>query len=525
MRRFAVFRGGCTRDAAEQITGANPPLLAELVAKSLLRHDAETGRYDVHELVRQYAAEQLEAHGETETAHQAHSAYYADFLHKQWDQMRTARQVAALDRIEAEFENVHVAWQTMVEQRHAARLSLSVYPLWYYCDLRGRYHNALLLFKRATDALRPAAGDDVVDRAIGQMLTRRAFFHGATRQLQEGRALAEEGLAILRRAGTVEDLALGLESLCLLGAKLDDHPLMERYAEQMEMIARRSEDRWLLARALIWYHPPDADPHDSERARQLAYEAIDLAEACGDLWVRGSTCKAQCYGAMLSEDYTHAFHWAERALKLCEELGQVVTIAHAQHALGDILRHMDDYPGALSHYLQALRLVSKHGGYTGEQVDILASVAELWKSQGNQAEAVEMYALILQRPEARSAHDTLASDLHALQTEMPPDMFAAARQRGRQSELRQVVRQLLRRLDTTTDHRTGQANQSLPDPLTPREHEVLRLLADGLSNQDIARQLVITRGTVRGHLNKLYHKLDARNRVQAITQARNWGLL
>ncbi len=60
LRRMAVFRGGCTREAAQQVAGADLPLVAALVEKSLLRHDLDSGRYDMQELLRQYMQEQLE---------------------------------------------------------------------------------------------------------------------------------------------------------------------------------------------------------------------------------------------------------------------------------------------------------------------------------------------------------------------------------------------------------------------------------------------------------------------------------
>jgi LuxR family transcriptional regulator, maltose regulon positive regulatory protein len=65
----------------------------------------------------------------------------------------------------------------------------------------------------------------------------------------------------------------------------------------------------------------------------------------------------------------------------------------------------------------------------------------------------------------------------------------------------------------------------LPDPLTDRELEVLRLLAAGLSNQEIAARLVIVLGTVKRHVINIYSKLDVHSRTQALQRARELGLL
>jgi len=65
----------------------------------------------------------------------------------------------------------------------------------------------------------------------------------------------------------------------------------------------------------------------------------------------------------------------------------------------------------------------------------------------------------------------------------------------------------------------------LVEPLSEREIEVLRLLADGLSNREIARKLFVTVGTVKWHLHNIYGKLGVRSRVQAVSQARELNLL
>jgi LuxR family maltose regulon positive regulatory protein len=72
---------------------------------------------------------------------------------------------------------------------------------------------------------------------------------------------------------------------------------------------------------------------------------------------------------------------------------------------------------------------------------------------------------------------------------------------------------------------TPAAQQPLIEPLTERELEVLRLLADGLSNQEIARQLVVALGTAKTHTASLYRKLDVVSRTQAVARARELGLL
>jgi ATP/maltotriose-dependent transcriptional regulator MalT len=104
------------------------------------------------------------------------------------------------------------------------------------------------------------------------------------------------------------------------------------------------------------------------------------------------------------------------------------------------------------------------------------------------------------------------------------DEFEAARARGAALDLETVVRDLLAETapDTMTD---ASAAQLLTDPLTERELEVLHLIAAGLSNDEIAQQLIVGMSTVKTHINHLYSKLGVTSRTQAIVRATELTLL
>jgi predicted ATPase/DNA-binding CsgD family transcriptional regulator len=112
---FAVFRGGCTREAAEQIIGADIPILARLVEKSLLRHDPHGGRYEMQELLRQYVQDILEDSGEEMRIRDLHSQYYATLCQTGLQAVSGTERGQFLKMVETELDNVRVSWAWALE--------------------------------------------------------------------------------------------------------------------------------------------------------------------------------------------------------------------------------------------------------------------------------------------------------------------------------------------------------------------------------------------------------------------------
>jgi DNA-binding NarL/FixJ family response regulator len=112
-----------------------------------------------------------------------------------------------------------------------------------------------------------------------------------------------------------------------------------------------------------------------------------------------------------------------------------------------------------------------------------------------------------------------------LKDTLAPDLLSAVRTvaRGDAVTAPSVTRRLLNRYVETAPRRTASAdNLSL---LTGREHEVLVLIARGLSNTEIAQRLHLTEGTVKTHVSRVLAKLELRDRVQAVVYAYESGLV
>ena len=120
--RLSVFRGSFDRSAAVAVTGADLRLLSELVAKSLLRRP-DFGRFELHELLRQYAAEQLAASpGEQADARERHARHYAAMLLERQAALMGPELAVARDELRGELDNLRAAaeWTLAEDDEHAA---------------------------------------------------------------------------------------------------------------------------------------------------------------------------------------------------------------------------------------------------------------------------------------------------------------------------------------------------------------------------------------------------------------------
>src|SRR5262249_28602317 len=106
---------------------------------------------DIHELLRQYGEAQLEASGHKDSARDAHSAYFTDFLRAREPDIKGRRQVGALDEIEADLDNIRAAWNRAIEQKNSDAVDRAMDGLVLYLTIRGLCHENDDFFRRARE--------------------------------------------------------------------------------------------------------------------------------------------------------------------------------------------------------------------------------------------------------------------------------------------------------------------------------------------------------------------------------------
>jgi predicted ATPase/DNA-binding SARP family transcriptional activator len=135
LRKLSAFHSSFEREAAQAVAGASLPLLLGLVRKSLLQR-SEDGRFEIHEVLRQFMAEKLAETGEVETVAAAHATYYISFLHQQCDDTLPDLSKEALDAMQREIEHIRRAWQWAVARLDLVLMQRAVYGLTEFALLR-----------------------------------------------------------------------------------------------------------------------------------------------------------------------------------------------------------------------------------------------------------------------------------------------------------------------------------------------------------------------------------------------------
>ena len=205
LRRFAVFRGGCTREAAEKIAGATLSSLAELVEKSLLRHDPDSGRYDMQELLRQYAQERLEESGEGDGVRDRHSHHYARLCQMRPEIAHGPEKVSFLDQVSAELDNVRVSWAWALERGDYEVIDQLVDTLAMYYSDHSRSLELGALCQAATAKLSTCSGRR--ERAIlGRVLARQGNWTAMQSRFDEAELLLRQSMAIAHEQNNLEEL-------------------------------------------------------------------------------------------------------------------------------------------------------------------------------------------------------------------------------------------------------------------------------------------------------------------------------
>jgi predicted ATPase/DNA-binding SARP family transcriptional activator len=162
MQGLSIFRGGFTRQAAEQIVGAAPVIIQGLVNKIFLQHTPQE-RFDIHELTRQYAAEKLTSNKTIKVKiRDLHAEFYIDAIRRWEQELKTSLSEEATALMDIESENIRAAWNWVISSKEYSLIAQGIEGMCIYYDARVRYIDGQIASQNAVNVLKMKTCDSYI---------------------------------------------------------------------------------------------------------------------------------------------------------------------------------------------------------------------------------------------------------------------------------------------------------------------------------------------------------------------------
>jgi predicted ATPase/DNA-binding CsgD family transcriptional regulator len=524
-RRLAVFAGGFTLEAADAVSRvpsgrvekaeearSTPSLLdsstrpegirlldsiAALVDKNLVQQAQWTNgngadpRYRMLETIREYGLEQLAASGEEEATRRRHAAHFLVLAEAAAPALVGPGQGPWFARLAAEHDNLRAALGWAIEAGEADFALRMASALLRYWLVRGHLREGRAALERA---LALAEGCQVAPalRARVLLLLGGMAVHQADDPTVAGARL-DEALALYH---ALEDRTGMARATFMLGmiaeSRDDDERATARYAEALALYREAGQVRFV-AEPLYNLANVAFRRGDDERAAALAAEAVAAGRAADDVWTLVPALVGAAQVVCRRGDLSAACPLLREALTRAAAVGHRWGVAEA---------------------LAGWAAVAAASGQAERAARLLGAADALCEATG----------------EARVVHYTQHRQaVAAARAVLAEDGFAAALAAGRTLSLDEAVGEALALTGQpaeVTPHPPAAAScPALPSELTPREVEVLRLLAEGHSDKEIGATLYISHKTVMRHVANIYAKLDVSSRAAATAFAFRHGLV
>jgi predicted ATPase/DNA-binding CsgD family transcriptional regulator len=522
-RRLGVFASGCTLEAAEQVAPVDASSsAASLIDKNLLRQIVQVDgepRLLMLETMREYALEQLALSGESDAMERTHAGYYCSLAEYAEAHLLGSDVRAWLDRLEREHDNLRQALGWALQQRDADLAQRLSGALWRFWFLRGHLSEGRGWLEAAL-ALQGASISIITAKALS------GAGYLATAQSDYARAeiLCADALRIAEELGDERSRALalfGLANTCNWGR---DYGQARSLFEASLAIYRTLNDHWGIASTLaylgnvLYFHAEYAT------ARRHFDEALTLFRTMGQEWGIAFTLYGRGLVAVNQRDPKAAQQYLEESQNRLRQLGDRRGLIRAVTGLAMVACEQDRMIEARALLLEAMRLTRE----VGDQWSMTATLDVMAGLCARRKEA-QLAARLCGAAEA--LRDSLGVPLApALRDQREPTLLLIRSQLSRAalerawSEGRSLAPEAACSLFETTKLGIVVKGTSL-DALTAREIEVVRLVAEGLTDAAIAEHLVISIRTVHAHLRSIYSKLDVTTRTGAVRRALEHGLL
>jgi ATP/maltotriose-dependent transcriptional regulator MalT len=581
-RALSVFVGGSTLEAIEAVCAdfgdeAKPMLdaAASLIDKSLLQQtgqEDEEPRLVMLETIREYGLEALASSGESQATHQAHAAYYLVLAKQAEPELTGPQQLIWFERLERDHDNMRAALSWLLQpgaDGHRKELALRLGgSLWQFWWIRGYVSEGRRWLERTLDAGekvrsamrakaligagRIASFQDDFDQAEAWCREGLALYRelgdrqGSATALSslgyaalmrstysEAHALLEEALAFFREVGDIGGYAATVSILASVCFYQGEYARAQALLEESLVLSREGGDFWSHALSLAFLGLVLLFQGKLARAHACLEESLAVSREVG--YKRNTGISIFFLGMVthLQGDLARARSLLEESLVLFKEVGERGRIAEVLLGLGFISFSQGDYAAARPLLEESLK-ICRELDHKWDIAVSLEGLAAVVAAQGESVRAIWfMSAAQALRETIQIPLPSLYRAIHeftitSVRTQLGEQAFDAAWAEGRTMTPEQILVNLEPMPKSTLTTLSPASSTPLPPPhagLTPREMDVLRLLAQGLTSAQIAERLVIGLVTVNSHVRSIYSKLGVTSRSAATRYAIEHELL
>jgi len=497
--RLSAFQGGFGREAAEHVAEATLAVLSTLVTKSFIRRSA-AGRYDLHDLIRQFVAEHFAERPEEQSATQAcHGRYYLTYFSQADGRLRSAAQRETLAELTAEMDNFRAAWDWAVIHGEFALIEQTLRIFVRLYDTLGWFQEGLDTLDRAVGALEMAHGHAPPDRtdqvALAHLLATRSWLAYRQAHYEQAQRMLERSLEILR---LLHEPHVLVESLTYLGRVMEMTGnyarALELYSEGLE-IATAIGDRWFKAVCLTLHTALVGITHGMvkpeitherlqsvvaewrligdprliafgldflsrsalrlgryDQARAALEENVALNRSIGFGWGLGTAYRGLGIVAQAQGKHQQAVVMFRKGLDTFTELGGSWFVACVLAEMAGSMLALGNEAEAGRVWHEALRIATDIHG-TPVALEALIGIATLKAKQGNIEQALELLLIVLNHPASFQETKDRAAQLRAeLEAQLTSQQVEAAETRATATTVEAAVGEILRQVPAGQQH-------------------------------------------------------------------------
>jgi DNA-binding SARP family transcriptional activator/predicted ATPase len=451
LKKLSVFRNSFDRQAAQEVAGASLQTISVLIDKSLLHARAGNSggiqRFEIHQLIKQYAAEKLaEVPEEQAYVLDAYRRYFTMRIGSFLSSLRGEEQLRVIKHIDIEYEDIRTAWNLALERGHTRELADSTHALIIYLDIKGRISELVQMLEKGASHLRSLESKNSQDESIRGLYA--VFLAGDIyiNRWLTGEDNPDQVIEVLKILDTMDKPDPWMHAYLMLqfgAGALAPEQIFDLY-QKTAQVYHLQDDAWGVAMSRMVFsnycreHMEDKnlayelwnkaysgflelgdrfntaiclnsladlsyEAGEYSAALQMTQESLDIYSQLGDRRRTAGALITLGHVHTAEGRYSHAIDSYQEGLAISKETGNKFLIAVLHDCLGYVNFLEQDFASAENHYQESQSLYYLLDRYQGLGM-VLTNLGDIARAQDRYKEAGDLYRQAIDVFNRKSVH-------------------------------------------------------------------------------------------------------------------------